>query len=204
MLMELHAHTAEHSGCSMIPVRDLIGEAIQRGLEGVVLTDHHHLWDPAELELIRRALSLPPSFTLLSGQEVTTIDHGDILVYGATRRLPFGITLDELRRETPDAALVWAHPFRWGAIPVASAFHDPSLDAVEIINGNQTEEENMRGVNAWKRFRMHAVSGSDCHIRGRVGLFPTSFPRPVRSLEELVRAIRAGDCHPTGCISDGP
>jgi len=201
MLIELHAHTAEHSPCSIIPARDLIREAIDRGLDGLILTDHHYVWGEDELGRLRRSIPTPSGFLLLSGQEVTTIDRGDILVFGLTPPLFFGMTLKELREAVPDAALVWAHPFRWGGIPVASDFHDPRIDAVEIINGNQTPIENERGIAAWKRYRFTAISGSDSHTSGRVGTLPTRFHERVTTLAELVSVIRGGKCSPTGCIA---
>ncbi|GAB4303724.1 MAG: hypothetical protein Fur0034_19980 [Desulfuromonadia bacterium] len=201
MLIELHAHTAEHSACSIIDARTLLREALQRGVDALILTDHHYCWPAVELERLRASLPLPPGFLLLSGQEVTTLDRGDFLVFGPTTPLPFGITLNELRDTAPDAALVWAHPFRWGEIPVASDFHDPRIDAVEIVNGNQTGNENMRGVDAWMRYRFTATAGSDSHSPGRVGRFTTQFDDRITSLHHLVTAIRGGRCRPApGCI----
>lgn len=196
MLIELHSHTAEHSSCSSLPASDLVRTAAEKNADGIVLTDHHFLWNNRELEALRASVRLPPGFLLLSGQEASTPDMGDVLVYGATESIPWGMTLKEIRTAYPAAALVWAHPFRWGQFPVAGNFLHPALDAIEVLNGNQTDEENERGCAAWKRYKFTAIAGSDTHELHATAILLTQFHEPFRDMAGLITAIKNKKCEP--------
>jgi len=197
MLIEMHCHTAEYSPCSEVAAVDLVRQVHARGLSGIVFTDHHYLWPEPDLAALRRATRLPDSFLLLSGQEVSTTDVGDILVYGAKEAFPWGLTLTELRRRAgADAALVWAHPYRWGREPVLGNLFHPALDGIEILNGNQTEGENSLACQIWQRMGFTALAGSDAHDLEAAARFPTKFRKPVGTLAGLVAAICAGECGP--------
>jgi hypothetical protein len=127
---------------------------------------------------------------------VSTTDLGDVLVYGAEETLPLGLTLAEVRRRAADAALVWAHPYRWGREPVVGNLFHSALDGVEILNGNQTDGENRLACTAWRRFGFTALAGSDVLDLEAVARFPTRFRTPIKTLAGLIAAIRAGECSP--------
>lgn len=196
MLIEMHCHTAEYSPCSEVAAIDLLRQCRARGVDGVVFTDHHYLWPESDLEALHREARLPATFLLLSGQEVSTIDLGDILVYGAGKSLPYGLTIVELRQLALDAALVWAHPYRWGRLPVLGNLFHAALDGIEMLNGNQTPAENAMACQAWQRFNFKALAGSDTHDLDAAGVYPTSFSPPIGSISDLVAAIKAGACGP--------
>ncbi|HWI40508.1 MAG TPA: phosphotransferase, partial [Verrucomicrobiae bacterium] len=196
MLIEMHSHTSEHSGCSVVAAADLLRQVHARRLDGIVLTDHHYLWSAAELaELVARA-GVPLTFPVMAAQEVTTPELGDLLVYGADRSIAAGTPLAEIRERWPEAALVWAHPYRNGAVPQAEQLRHPLLDGVEIINSNQTARENRKGLEDWHLLRFTALGGSDTHAAGYAGIYPTQFLHPVRDVHELAREVRAGRCRP--------
>ena len=60
MLIEMHCHTAEHSSCSSVSAVELVRQVFGKGLQAIVLTDHHYLWAVHELELLREAAGVPP------------------------------------------------------------------------------------------------------------------------------------------------
>jgi predicted metal-dependent phosphoesterase TrpH len=154
MLIEMHAHSSEHSSCSSIPASDLVRQVCAKGLQGIVFTDHHYLWDVDELRRVRRAAAVPDHFLIIAGQEVRTPELGDVLVYGAGETLLRGTPLGEIRERFPDAALVWAHPYRGGKSP-----DDANLlltDGVEIFSSNHTVRENSRALRDWHRLRFTA------------------------------------------------
>jgi 3',5'-nucleoside bisphosphate phosphatase len=196
VLIELHAHTAEHSPCSSISARELIRQVQTKGLQGIVFTDHHYLWPDKELALVRRAAQVPDHFLILSGQEIRTPELGDILVFGAGRSFPKGTSVSEIRREFPLAALVWAHPFRKGRIPDTCLLDEPLLDAIEIFNANQTMRENSRALQEWHRHKFTATGGTDTHGAGYAGMYPTQFDHPVTSMDGLAIELKAGRCRP--------
>ncbi len=196
MIIEMHSHTSERSSCSHVAAVDLVRSAFERGLQGIVLTDHHFLWSAAALDELRRRSQVPKHFALFSGQETTTDDFRDVLVYGARRTIARGTPLATIRREFPEAALVWAHPYRFEKLPEAERLLDARLDGIEIFNSNHTYLENYRGLQDWHRYRFTAVAGTDTHAQSYTGTFPTQFDHPVRTIAELAAELRAGRCRP--------
>lgn len=194
MLIEMHTHSSEHSPCSGIRAADLVRQVFAKGLQGIVFTDHHYLWDEDELRAVRLAAAVPDHFLIMTGQEVRTPELGDVLVYGAGETLPRGTPLGEIRARFPEAALVWAHPYRGGRRP-----DDASLllaDGVEIFSSNHTVRENSRALRDWHRLRFTAIGGTDTHGSGYAGLYPTLFDHPVSTAPELATEIRTGRCRP--------
>lgn len=196
MIFELHSHTAEYSSCSHIPAADLIRHCINRDLQGLVLTDHHHLWTPQALADLLKKCAVPNHFIVLSGQEVRTSDFGDVLVYGADAPIEEGTRASDIARRFPEAALVLAHPYRNGKIPDARVLASPVFQAIEIFNANQNVFENIRGLQDWHRYRFTATGGTDIHARDYCGTYPTVFDHPIDSIQALAHEIRMGRCRP--------
>jgi hypothetical protein len=196
MILEMHCHTTEHSSCSYVRALDLVQQNFDNGLQGTVLTDHHYLWPPEELDELKKQLKVPGYYIVLAGQEVGTPELGDVLVYGAKRSLAKGTSLYEIRNEFPEAALVWAHPFRGENIPAEEELLLDILDAVEIFSSNHTVLESHRGLAAWHRHRFTAIAGTDVHALSYAGAYPTLFDHPVTTIDELAREVRAGRCRP--------
>lgn len=197
MILEIHTHTLEHSPCSQIRAADLIKSIYDRGIDGVVLTDHHYLWSDRELRSLWTRLKLSADFLVMSGQEVFTKDFGDVLVYGARDSIAQGISLMELRRTCPEAALVWAHPYRSGQIPDATELFDANLDAIEILNPHQKEWENERGISDWNSWGFTATSGSDIHSESYSEFYPLKLEHEIMDMHGLVACIKEGLCTPT-------
>src|SRR5512139_2774493 len=124
MILEMHCHTAEHSECSHVSASEIAQHNFDIGLQGTVFTDHHYLWPPEEIEKLRRRLKVPDHYLILSGQEVTTPELGDVLIYGADVSLDKHTSLAEIRGHFPDAAIIWAHPYRNENVPTReNLFH---------------------------------------------------------------------------------
>ncbi|RPI45547.1 MAG: phosphotransferase, partial [Bacteroidetes bacterium] len=197
MIIEMHSHTAEHSECSYVSAAELVKRAFQVGMQAIVLTDHHYLWDEEELEQLRKKSGVPEIFSILSGQEVTTRDFGDILLYGARKTYKKQtITLAEIRKQDPDAAIVWAHPYRNKRTPTREQLMSPMINAVEIFNSNHTILEASNALKDWHTFKFTAIGGTDTHAFSYTGSYPTIFDHPVHSMDELVEEIKAGRCRP--------
>lgn len=196
MLLELHTHTSEQSACSRISALELLQFVMDQGVDGVVLTDHHYLWSDTELADLRIRAGIPDNFLLLSGQEVTTSDFGDVLVYGARESLPPYARLKELRRSCPAAALVWAHPYRWNRRPSTADFFNAAFDAIEVLNPHQSPAGNDAGLAAWQNWGFAATGGSDIHKAELAAFYPTAFTEQISSISQLVTAIMRGDCRP--------
>ncbi len=196
MLFEMHCHTSEHSPCSHVRAVDHVRDCMRRGLDGLVLTDHHYLWRDDEIDMLRLHADAPPEFVILTGQEVYSSEFDDLLVYGSSRAHMVGTPASMLRRRYPAAALVWAHPWRWGNRPKDGDLHHELLDGVEVYNGQQGDDENRYGMAAYRRLGLVGIAGSDAHFHDTAGRSPTRFERPVHTIAELAREIRAGRCRP--------
>lgn len=196
MLFEMHCHTSEKSACSSVSAVELVRRVQARGLQGIVLTDHHDIWDEAGLADLRRSAGVPDHFRIFAAQEVTTAHHGDVLVYGATAAIPKGTTLEDIRAAWPLAALVLAHAYRKGRHPTDQQLIDPLLDGVEIFSSNHGVAENSHGLADWHRLRFTAISGTDTHGVQYAGAYPTIFDHPLQNIQELADELKAGRCRP--------
>ncbi len=196
MLLEMHCHTREHSRCSKVSAVELVQRVHAKGLQGIILTDHHYLWPEEELQGLRRAAKVPEQFLIFSGQEVQTAELGDVLVYGSDLLFVRGSSLEEIRAAAPEAALVWAHPYRRGHRPAPAELNHPLLDGIEIFNSNHSVRDNSRALQDWHRERFTAIAGTDTHGANYVGLYPTLFDHPVTTIGDLAGELRRGRCRP--------
>jgi len=196
MIMEMHCHTSEHSRCSHVDAVTMVKRNAAIGLQGMVLTDHHHVWPAAELQELRRRAQVPEGFALLSGQEVTTVDWGDVLVYGVLESIPRGTPLARIRGRFPHAAIVWAHPYRHDTRPDPERLTHPMIDGVEIFSSNHSVAESSRALQDWHHFRFTAIAGTDTHALSYAGTYPTAFDHPLDTIEDLAAEIKAGRCRP--------
>jgi 3',5'-nucleoside bisphosphate phosphatase len=196
MILEMHCHSAEHSGCSHVSAAELAQRNFDIGLQGTVLTDHHYLWTLEEIQGLRGKLKVPDYYLILSGQEVTTPELGDVLVYGADVSIKKGTSLENIRTNFPDAAIIWAHPYRHENIPPRDKLYHPRIDGVEIFSSNHTVAESSRGLRDWHNLKFTAIAGTDTHALSYAGLYPTILDHPISNITELVHEIRAGRCRP--------
>jgi 3',5'-nucleoside bisphosphate phosphatase len=197
MIVETHSHTSEYSSCSHVPAVDLVRRACEVGIQTIMLTDHHHQWGPRELADLRKRAGTPESFQILAGQEVDAHGFGHLLVYGARRTIPKKkITLEQIRRENPDAAIIWAHPYRDKKIPPPERLLHPLIDGVEVMTSNYTVTEAARALRDWHTHKFTATAGTDTHGLSYTGAYPTVFDHPFGSIKEMVAEIKAGRCRP--------
>jgi predicted metal-dependent phosphoesterase TrpH len=191
MKFDLHIHTNRHSPDSQIdPVR-LVRRAREVGLDGIVITEHDWLWTREELEDLRAGAG---DLVVLAGVEVTAAE-GHFLVYGVHD--PFavvrGIGVADLCREVhrQGGAVVAAHPFRWGQ-PFESILRDeqPELDGLELMTNNMDALCRQQAAEVHRRLPLAGLGSSDAHDEGVVGICYTEFVDRIRSMSDLVAAIR--------------
>lgn len=193
----MHCHTAEHSACSIVAARDLVRKAFQSGIQLIVLTDHHYKWSDEELQMLHREAGVPETFRILSGQEVTTTDFGDVLLYGAAKtykKQP--IQLAEIRNQDPDAAIIWAHPYRNRKTPHTSQLTSGLIDGIEVFNSNYSIGESGKALKDYRAHKLTGIGGTDTHAYSYAGSYPTIFDNPVLTMNDLVSEIKAGRCKP--------
>ncbi len=197
MISELHCHTSEYSACSHVNAVELITRAYNLGLQGIVITDHHYQWNDQDLVDIKKEAGLPEIFNVLAGQEFKTSNYGDVLVYGVKNTIQKQkMTLEELREKHPDAAIIWAHPYRHDKIPKREKLLNPLLDGIEIFSSNYTVTEASRALKDWHELKYTAIAGTDTHALSYTGTYPTIFDHPFSTIEGLVKELKAGRCRP--------
>ena len=198
MKFDLHMHTRRYSPDSEIDPFDLVRRALEVGLDGIVITEHDRLWPEDELDELRAAA---PGLVVLGGVEVSARD-GDVLCYGVT-------SLTSLRRGTRWAALcravgeqagvaVAAHPYRWGQnLDALWDTEQPALAGLEMMSNNM--DADMRRKTAAFRSAHPGLTGlgnSDAHELPVVGHCYTEFDAEIRTIADLVAAIRSGKTTP--------
>lgn len=191
MRFDLHMHSARHSPDSVMDPFELVHQAQEIGLDGVVITEHDWLWTEAELQELRAAA---PGLVVLAGVEVSTRE-GHFLAYGVTNpfAMPHGIGVaqlcDEVHRQ--GGAVVAAHPYRWG-----QPFDDilrkyrPNLDGLEAMTSNMDDDCRRRAAGVLRQRRLTGLGSSDAHSVDILGYCYTDFDARIQTMSDLVAAIR--------------
>ena len=207
MFIDLHTHTAAHSYDSNQSPEELVMEAKGLGLDGICLTEHDAFWDPEELARLGRRHRI----LLLPGCEVNT-EEGHFLVFGL-KEYSFGMhKLPFLHKqvESVGGAMVAAHPYRRrGVNKLASGGQSSILrqtakektfrycHAIETLNGRGSRVENAFSIKLAQAVSLPGVAGSDSHSPGDLGMCATQFKARINDLDDLVSALRLGQCSPT-------
>jgi predicted metal-dependent phosphoesterase TrpH len=191
MKLDLHLHTTRHSPDSVMEPAALLRRAREIGLDGFVITEHDWLWTEPELDELR---AMAPDLVILAGIEVSSRE-GHVLVYGVTNpfAVPRGIGMADLCREVhrQGGAAVAAHPFRWG-----QKFDDilrrdrPEFDGLELMTNNMDADGRRRAAQVRADYRLAGLGSSDAHDEKTLGCCYTEFADPLRSMKDVVRAIR--------------
>ena len=208
LIIDIHTHTYPISDDSSLTPDRLIEEAKRIGLDGVCLTDHDGFWTPEEVDELARA----HNFLVLPGCEITT-EEGHLLVYGLDRYI-FGMHRAAFVKQLVDEAggvVVVAHPYRRAYRQAADtspgAYYEmldracqntvfPMADAVEVLNGRGSEQENAFSHEIARQFGMRGTGASDAHRLEDLGTFATEFQRPIQRLDDLIHELKAGRFNP--------
>lgn len=214
---ETHLHTAPVSACARATVEETLDFYRSAGYDGVFITNHFvdgnirieknrpyreqiefYFSDAEEGERIGREIGLK----VFCGVEMS--DAGtDFLVYGLDRawyldhpeimEIPYRERLGFLRAS--GAFVVQAHPYREAFYIDHIRLFPRSVDAVEIINGSNTGEQNALAAVYAAHYGLPGVAGSDNHaggaFTGRLAGIVTG--SPLMSAADYARAVRAGD-----------
>lgn len=196
--VDLHVHTRCYSPCAEgLDPEQLIGCLAPSRLQGLVITEHDHLWPSAEIDALNR---LADYGRIYRGIEVSSC-NGHFIIIGLDHLPPppAGISIDDLMvylRPT-DAVVIWAHPFlNYGSTSAAlSADRMPQgIHAVEVASGVTIGEQRRQAQTLAMRRGWVAVGGSDAHTIGQVGCAYTLFNELPSDEKALALAIRQGCC----------
>lgn len=206
MRIDMHLHTSRYSVCSKLDADRLVKQAIKAGLDGVVITEHHHVWNRDELDALLEAVD-EPNFLLVAGFEYTS-SQGDILVYGlepeqAGAFAP-GKPPEEVIAEfnALGAACVAAHPTRAG-LGFDKRIAELPLDAMEVQSVNLKEHEQRLALSLSESVGIAPVTCSDAHRLDDVGRYATEFLDPIRTIADFRDALKDGRFRAVGAAPSG-
>ena len=192
MLIDMHTHTSVHSTDSNLLPLDALLRTAERGLDGVVLTEHDVVWVPERAA----ALSEETGLLVLHGVEVTT-ELGHVLVYGLDALVPRITDARRLRAHCDEhgALMFLAHPARDPGLRVPRAMME-LFDGVEGLNGCDGPLQNQSAASRGRDRPLPPIGGSDSHALHEVGTAATEFDAEIRNLTDLIEALRSGAYRP--------
>ena len=194
--VDLHVHTRRYSPCAeLLDPEQLPKVMVERGLHGVVITEHDVLWSPEEITALSR--DLKGSF-IFRGVEISSC-NGHFIVIGldGLEDLGPGVSAQRISRVAKEqgAAVIWAHPqlkYRQMVKPLKLCDIPSGIDAVEVVS-TATCGELSEAARAYARdLACGMVGGSDAHILDHVGKAFTVFDRMPVDEKELAAAISNG------------
>lgn len=208
MYVDFHTHTTRGSADSNLDPFALIEQAQAIGLHGVCITEHDNAWKDPQIEDYARERGV----TLFRGIEVTT-EWGHVGTFGLDQYIGGIYKVKELRRVVNDVGgfLIANHPFRYKLDPRFQFIHktppidvnDPVsgskalevlqyVDAVEIVNGACSEQENLYAHAVARQMGLKGLGGSDSHSAPSLGCAVTILERTVSTVSELIGELKAG------------
>ena len=74
------------------------------------------------------------------------------------------------------------------------------VDAIEVLNGGNSPQENAFALEVAQLLGKPGVAGSDAHSHQGIGIYTTVFERDIDSEAALLRELRAGRFFPASVI----
>lgn len=215
-VLDLHIHTTKAGPHSELAPLEMIEIGKRIGLSGVAITEHNRVWDSRET----RALSEEHNFRVLRGLEVNT-EMGHIAIFGLEEFVGGLHRMAELRRVADEIGgfLIVLHPFRRLLTPsrnnrgelVEPVTFERALewpvweyvDAIEVLNGANTDDENVLAYRVAQAIGRPGTGGSDAHSMHGIGCFTTCFPADLKDDKDLLEALKAGEFYPAQGLLSG-
>ncbi len=192
MLIDLHTHTCRYSPCSSFTPDSMVKAAIAAGLDGMVLTEHNHIWGEEETAELQAQY---PEIKIFRGIEVASDSNDHFLVYGVLSPESFypGMPTDKLLTivEQEGGAVVLAHAYRYSDLVPDAIFHQP-ITALELCSSNIRRYAQPRIKALAEKLQVPTAAGSDGHAVETIGMFATDFPVEITDETGLVQALKAG------------
>lgn len=181
----MHCHTY-YSPCSSMRPAVLIATAKKRGMNGIVIVDHHTMKGAA----LATKLNKGRDFEIVTGMEIST-NQGDVLGYYLNKDIKsreFFSVVDEIHKQ--GGLVVIPHPFRTSLNP-NHTFKIPlphvkgNIDAIETFNARMLfNSDNLKSKRIAENLRMAQTAGSDAHFAFEVATGYTEFDG---SLHDAIR-----------------
>lgn len=216
---ETHCHTAWCSACASSSPEEMAEAYFNKGYAGMIITDHFLRgnsavdrslpWEEkincyyAAYEAAKKWAE-GKDFTVFFGLEHYYGDGKEVLTYGIDLDFLLAhenidqLPLAEYSRLVHEAGgfISMAHPFRKRDYIDPNVPPQPEyLDAAEVFNYHNSDEDNAEAEELVKNTGLLATSGGDVHncMDAAIGMAGVAFKTPVTTNEELVAALKSGD-----------
>ncbi len=216
---ETHCHDCWCSACGRSTPQEMAQAYYNAGYAGMVLTDHFLRGNsavdrslPWEEKMRRyydayeaaREWAQGKDFHVLFGIEHAYGSGKEVLTYGIDLEFLLahpgldGLPLGEYARLVHEAGgfLSMAHPYRDRFYIDMTVQPQPEyLDAAEVYNFYNSDEENEKAVRLAREHGLLATSGGDEHSEtgASIGMSGIALKEPVDTGKELVEILRSGD-----------
>ncbi len=216
-LFETHMHTAEGSGCARNPAREQVRFYKKLGFDGVIITEH---LTPTE-EVISDAKQWKQRAERCSESWKIAKDEGDRVglqvFYGweygfhGNDFLTYGLSWEWLAEHPEmDAVMragineycdlvhenggfvVHAHPFREAGYIDMIRLVPRKVDAVEILNANRKDFENLLARQYAENYALPMVGGSDNHYGVQKRYCAVKAQKRFASVQDYIDSVKAG------------
>jgi len=172
----------------------MVEAAMERGLDGMIITDHNTLLSPSCQKKINKK---HPDFKVFMGAEVS-IGNEHVLVIGGNY---FDIhayspdNISEFKKAVLDsgAFTALAHPWWQHDKDLAFDLNVYHPDAIDVLSMNVDTSRLKESLQIADQYDMHIIAGSDAHSAKEVGLFYIDVDQDVSTNEELVSELRKGN-----------
>lgn len=175
--IDFHTHTY-HSYDSLMKPEKIIRLAKERGLNGIVISDHDTIRGGLECA----ALNNDVNFKVIVGSEIKT-SVGDITALNIKEEIMernFSDVVAAARRQ--GGLILLVHPYHQHKL---GEINFDAVDLIEGYNAREFSENNLKAVELAMKLRKPIVAGSDSHLYNEIGNAKTfyenfsDFTKPV-------------------------
>lgn len=194
MFLDMHMHELTYSKDSFLTLDEIVTIARQKGLDGICITDH----DSMGLKDFAAEYTKRTGFPVFVGIEFYSL-QGDILAFGINEYPPERINAQKFvdMVHAQGGITISAHPFRNNRRGLEENLNIiKGIDAIEVLNGSTLPDATIKAAQYANKLQTATTGGSDCHVPEKVGCRCTYFPDNIRTMQELVQAVRNHQCRP--------
>ncbi len=190
--LDLHVHSKYSTDNDADPEETIL-RAIERGLHGIVFTEHYSYEASEPIESLKEKYA--DSITILRGVECSAAE-GHCLVFGVNtdgldlNGLPVTILVALVNQA--GGVVIPSHPFRPGTSLGSLILHVKGIAAVEGCNGANMHSYNAKAIESAAALRLPYTGGSDAHAPQEVGSCYTEFPETVTD-KNFISLLKAGN-----------
>ena len=208
--IDMHCHTAEGSIDARVGIVDYVTELINKGVDGMLVTDHNSYRGYEYWQRIKGELGDIGHFTVLKGIEYDTRNGGHIIIIlpdtikGAdvmkARLIGIrGLSVVHLEKivHSVGGILGPAHPYDTGYYAFMNTrfgkLHPEFLEKFDFIESYNSVAKHSANESAHElalRLDKPQTAGTDTHRPEVIGTSWTEFPCSIRCNDDLIAAIK--------------